>query len=216
MTMTLERPAIKQAARKNDSASFKIQDDGLAVFAKRYPQAIHVAYPGTNYQAEVYDPERGAAAARLRAGKLTALGNQAAKPTAASSADLRSLARSLGHPIYWVGGRSDTTYELIRGSGGKIIIRYLPLGVKVGTPKPYLSVATYPFPGAFQAIQALAKRDNQVAIKLPDGGLAVFDRTYPKSIHLAYPGSKYQVEVFHPSATQVRSLVSSGKVSTIG
>ena len=39
--------------------------------------------------------------------------------------------------------------ELIRASGGKIIIRYLPRGVEVGSPKPYLSVATYPFPGAF-------------------------------------------------------------------
>ncbi len=53
-------------------------------------------------------------------------------------------------------------------------------------------------------------------IKLEDGGLAVIDKSYPKSIHLAYPGSDFQVEVFHPSADQVRRLVSSGRVSTIG
>ena len=130
-----------------------------------------MAYPGTSHQVEVYDPKRGAAAALLKSGELTALGKSAAKPTAASVGELKSLARSLGHPIYWVGPRESTTYELIRGSGGKIIIRYLPQGVKVGTQKPYLSVATYPFPGAFRAIEALAKEDSQASIRPPDGGL---------------------------------------------
>jgi hypothetical protein len=207
-------PAIEKAAKKGDSGSFKIPDGGLAVFAKRYPQSVHVAYPGTSYQVEIYDPKAGTAPRLLKSGKLTALGGSGAQ--AASLGDLKSLARSLRHPVYWVGPRTGTTYELIRGSGGKIIIRYLPRGVAVGTQKAYLSVATYPFPGAFRAIEALSKRKNQVAIRLPNGGLAVFDRTYPKSIHLAYPGSEYQVEVFHPSPTRVRELVSSGQVSTIG
>jgi hypothetical protein len=207
-------PAIEKAAEKSGSGSFKIPDDGLAVFAKRYPQSVHAAYPGTSYQAEVYDPKRRTAAALLKSGKLTTLGGSGAK--AASLGDLRSLARSVGHPVYWVGSRRGTTYELIRASRGKIIIRYLPRGVEVGTQRPYLSVATYPFPGAFRAIEALSKQKDQVAIRLRDGGLAVFDRAYPKSIHLAYPGSEYQVEVFHPSSTRVRKLVSSGQVSTIG
>ena len=193
------------------------------MFAKRYPQSVHVAYPGSSYQVEVYDPTRGTAAAMLKSGQLTAFGSlrggsaaPAAKPISASLRDLRSLARSLGHPIYWVGPRRGSTYELIRTSSGKIILRYLPRGVKVGTQKPYLSVATYPFPGAFGAIKALAKQRTQVAIKLRGRGLAVFDRAYPKSIHLAYPGSEYQIEVFDPSPARVRNLVSSGQVSTIG
>jgi hypothetical protein len=209
-------PAIQKAARKSNSASFKVPGEGLAVYAKRYPRSIHVAYPGASHQVEVYDPKRGAAAAMLKAGELTALGKSAARPTAASLGELRSLARSLGHPIYWVGARKGTTYELIRASGGRIIIRYLPQGVKVGSQKPYLSVATYPFPGAFRAIEALAKQDTQTSIRLPDGGLAVIDKSYPKSIHLAYPGSEYQIEVFHPSPARVRNLVSTGQVSTIG
>jgi hypothetical protein len=206
--------AVQKVASKSDSSSFKIPGGGVAVFAKRYPQSIHVAYPGTSYQVEVYDPKPGAAAALLKAGELAALGGSSA--AAASQSDLRALARSVGHPVYWVGPRGNTTYEVIRAPGGKIIIRYLPRGVKVGTPKPYLSVATYPFPGAFRAIQASAKQDNQETINLTGGGLAVFDKSYPKSIHLAYPGTEYQVEVFHPSPDQVRALVSSGKVSNIG
>jgi hypothetical protein len=209
-------PALQKVARNSGSASFKIPGGGLAVFAKSYPQSIHVAYPGASYQAEVFDPERGTAARMLRSGKLTALGEQVAAPTSASLGDLRALSRSLGHPIYWVGPRQGTTYELIRGSGGKIIIRYLPKGVEVGTQKPYLSVATYPFPGAYRALQALAKQDTQESIRPPDGGLAVFEKSNPKSIHLAYPGTEYQIEIFHPSSTEVRNLVSTGQVSTIG
>lgn len=209
-------PAIEKAAQKSDSRSFKIPGDGVAVFAKKYPQSIHVAYPGTNYQAEVYDPKRGAAATMVKSGRLTALGKQVGTATSTSPGELRSLARSLGHPVYWVGQRPNSTYELIRAPGGKIIIRYLPRGVKVGSPNPYLSVATYPFPGAFRAIQQLAKQETQVAITLPDGGLAVYDKSNPKSIHLAYPGTEYQVEIFDPSSSRVRSLVSSGKVSNIG
>jgi hypothetical protein len=209
-------PAIEKAADQPNSGSFKIPEDGLAVYAKRYPQSIHVAYPGTNYQAEVFDPKRRSAAALLRSGQLTALGDQGGRASSASQGELRSLARSVRHPVYWVGPQANSTYELIRASGGKIIIRYLPSGEEIGSQKPYLSVATYPFQGAFRAIQELAKQESQVAIKLPDGGLAVYDRSYPKSIHLAYPGSDYQVEVFDPSAERVRGLVSSGQVSNIG
>jgi hypothetical protein len=207
-------PAVQKAATKSDSGSFKIPEGGVAVFTKRYPQSIHVAYPGTSNQVEVYDPRPGSAAATLKSGQLTAFGGSGAR--AASLGDLKSLARSVGHPVYWVGPKRNATYELIRASGGKIIIRYLPQGVKVGTPKPYLSVATYPFPGAFRAIETSSKQGNQVTIRLAKGGLGVFDKTYPKSIHLAFPGSDYQVEVFHPDPNQVRRLVSSNQVRTIG
>jgi hypothetical protein len=207
-------PAVQKSARKSGSDSFRIPEGGLAVFATRYPQSIHVAYPATSYQVEVYDPKRGTAAALLKSGQLTALGASGAR--AASLADLRSLARSVGHPVYWVGPRGNSRFELIRASGGKIIIRYLPQGVAIGTPKPYLSVATYPFRGALKALEGSAKQANQATISLANGGLAVFDKSNPKSIHLAYPGSDYQVEVFDPSPAQVRELVSSGQVSTIG
>jgi hypothetical protein len=135
---------------------------------------------------------------------------------AVSVGQLRKLAASVGHPVYWVGPRDGYTYERTRQSNGTIIIRYLPQGVKVGEKKPHLSVATYPFAGAFPAIEKAARKSGSGSFTIPDGGLAVFDRSYPKSIHLAYPGSDYQVEVFDPSPTQVRELVSSGQVSTIG
>ena len=78
--------------------------------------------------------------------------------------------------------------------------------------KPYLTVATYPFPGAFAAIEAVAKGK---AMKLSGGGLAVVDAGYPKSVHLAYPSVDYQVEVFDPSPARARKAVASGRVQAV-
>jgi hypothetical protein len=143
-------------------------------------------------------------------------GAAVAKPTAATVAELKSTAKSLNHPLYWVGPIKGDTYELTQTDSGKVYIRYLPPGVKIGAPKVYLSVATYPFPGAFGATQALSKQKGVETIQLSGGGIAVIGKTYRKSIHIAYPGSDYQVELFDPSAAKVRQIVSSGRVSSIG
>jgi hypothetical protein len=118
--------------------------------------------------------------------------------------------------VYWVGPREDTTYELGQTSDGRVVVRYLPRGVAVGSSTPYLSVGTYPYPGAFAAIQALARQRGADVIRLRGGGLAVVDTSYPSSIHLAYPGSDYQIEVYDPSASTARRLVASGKVGAVG
>ena len=140
----------------------------------------------------------------------------APKPTAASPADLRSLAASLGHSIYWIGTKPGHTYELTRTAGGNVTIRYLPPGVEVGDPKPYLSIGTYPFKNAFAATKALTNNDNIGQVKAPGGAVAVYDKGYPQSIHLAYPGSDLQIEVYDPSTAKARAIVTSGQLRTIG
>ena len=132
--------------------------------------------------------------------RAQAHGNQ---PVAASRHRLRVLAASLGHPIFWLGPEPGYTYELTQTQNGKIYIRYLPHGVRVGSAKPYLTVATYPFPGAFPAIQRLTQAR---------GALAVVDGQYPKSIHLAYPGSNFQVEVYDPLPSTTRKIVASREI----
>ena len=81
---------------------------------------------------------------------------------------------------------------------------------------PYLTVATYPFPGALAAVRRTAAKNPTGTIRLSGGGLAVVDAGYPKSIHVAYPGVPYQVEVFDPSPARARAIVSSGKVKAVG
>ena len=106
------------------------------------------------------------------------------------------------------------TYELTQTRIGRVYVRYLPPGVLVGINKPFLTIATYPFPHAFAALNALVKNQGG-GIKLDHGGIALVDRAYPKSVHLAYPGSDYEVEVFSPSPPRTREVVVSGHVGPV-
>jgi hypothetical protein len=213
--------ALEDVATKAGSTPIKIAGGGIAVPAAGYP-SVHVAYPGVDYQVEVFDPTAGAATSAVTSGQLVAIGGLKAttttpatpQATATSLADLKSLAKSLGHSIYWVGPRKGYTYELTQSSG-KVFIRYLPPKVALGASGSYLTVATYPFPGAFGAIKAIKGKSIE-KVNVPGKGLATIDAAHPSNIHLAYPGSPVQVEVFDPSPALVRQIVRSGQVSAIG
>jgi hypothetical protein len=210
--------AIKRAFRAGGATEIKLAHGGLAEYLNTNPNNVHAAWPGYAYQVEVFAPG-GQAVALVQAGRLTSFGGPkggslAPKPKAATTADLKSLAGSLGHPIYWVGPKKGYTYELTRSPNGNLSIRYLPPGVAVGAKQAYLSVGTYPFTGALAGIQRVAKQKGQRTIKLAGGGLAVFNPKIPTDVHLAYPGSDYQVEVFDPTG-KTRQLVASGRITSI-
>jgi hypothetical protein len=212
--------AIQRVLRAGGATRINLAHGGLAEYANGNPNNVHVGYPGYDYQVEVFAPA-GQAAALVRAGRLTSFGGPKGgvitpKPKAASPAALRSLARSLGHPVYWAGPKKGYTYELNRDpSNGNISIRYLPPGVHVGAKHAYVSVGTYPFADAIGGIQRAAKQKGQRTIKLKAGGLAVYNPKIPTDVHLAYPRSNYQAEVFDP-AGKARQLVASGRITVIG
>ena len=221
-------PAVKKQAAAKGAVTARLARNGIAVLDNRYPQSVHVAYPGVNFQVEVYDPTAARAMQLVSSGRLRHLGRlqaspsaaatpSGAKPTAASVDELKSLAGKLGHPIYWAGARPGYTYELTRTTQGKVFIRYLPPGAKVGDPRAgFLTVATYPFSGAFAAVtKASRAAGGGATIRLADGGIGVVDGTYPKSIHLAYPGVSYQIEVYDPSPSAGRELVASGAIAPV-
>ena len=140
-------------------------------------------------------------------------------PTAASVAQLRGLPTSVGHPVYWAGARSSetATYELSRTSNGNIYIRYLPQGIGVGVPKPdYLTVGTYPFKKAINALKRLSRKQGTVTRQLKGGGLAVANSAGAQNIYFAYPGEDVQVEVFHPTPGRAQQLVTSGRIVPVG
>ena len=173
--------------------------------------------PCLDNQGPRLDVQRTAKGPRIRVGAIVALafavglivwlvvrgGGSSTKPEPAGAAkasvgQLRTVADALGHPIFWLGPRKGYTYELTQTADGKIYIRYLPPGADVGTDKQYLTVGTYPVTGAFAAIRKQARARGVVSERLAQGGLAVLDAAYPKSVHAAYPGLDYQVEVFDP------------------
>jgi hypothetical protein len=134
---------------------------------------------------------------------------------AASLASLRALARASGHPIYWAGPQANVKYELTQVTDGRIYIRYLPKGVPIRTKHLYPIVATYPVPNAYKAVRTAAKESGAVTFRTPRGGLAVYNRSAGTNVYLAYPGSKYQIEVFDPNPSEARRLVRSGTVRPI-
>jgi hypothetical protein len=135
-----------------------------------------------------------------------------AKVTGVSETQLREFAASSSTPVYWAGPRSGHTYELFRTNTGKVYVRYLPAGVKVGDPRPqFLTVGTYASPSAFADLKRAGRAPGSVTRKLSGGGLAVLNPATP-SVYFGYPGAKYQVEVYAPSASTTRSLVLGGQV----
>jgi hypothetical protein len=137
------------------------------------------------------------------------------RPVIVSARGLRTLANVVPDPIYWAGVIPGKRYELSRTPDGKVFVRYLPLGVPAGSKTPYLTVATYPYPNALRAIRGLANSAGVRSIPLPRGGLAIVDSSRATNIHLAYPKSAYEVEVFAPTAAQARRVVTSGKVRSV-
>ena len=134
---------------------------------------------------------------------------------AASVQSLRALAGAAGHPIYWAGPEPNVKYELTQVTDGRIFIRYLPKSAPIRTKHPYPIVATYPVPNAYKAVRTAAKESGAVTFHTKRGGLAVYNQSATTNVYLAYPGSKYQVEVFDPNPSQARQLVRSGTVRPI-
>jgi hypothetical protein len=155
---------------------------------------------------------------RPDSGQKAATGKPAAHivPRLVSPAELHAVAGRLRYPLYWVGTRRDTRYELTRVADGRTFVRYLTGGAKAGDPHPaFLAIGTYALDNAFAAIKAAGRRPGTISLKLTGGAMAVYDRARPTSVYFAYPGSRVQVEVYDPSAQLARGLVLSGRVVPI-
>ena len=134
-------------------------------------------------------------------------------PLAATVAKLRVIARA--RPVYWAGRKPTATYELTKTSNGRVYIRYLPSGIRVGSRKNVRFVGTYAVPDAYKALRKAAKAAGDVTFKAPRGGLAIYSKTGPTNVYLAFPGSNYQIEVYDPNPSRARQLVKSGAIRPI-
>jgi hypothetical protein len=134
---------------------------------------------------------------------------------AVSPGGLRALAQSMRQPIYWVGPSSHVTYERTIPGDGRILIRYLQAGAKLGTRTPYLSVATYVLADAYAATQRAANRPGAIRIKVATSAIAFTTKVRPLNAWITYPGSRYQIEVFDPRPGRARELVASGRVARV-
>ena len=137
-------------------------------------------------------------------------------PTVAVSVaeeELVELSEDVDHPVYWAGPDPNVRYELTEAPEGRIFIRYLPAGVRVGDQRPdFLTVATYPLPGGYDRLKAITgatRRD------LPGGGIAVLDPGKPTSAYFSQPGADFQVEVHDAKPRRAFRLIVSGRIVPI-
>jgi hypothetical protein len=153
----------------------------------------------------------------LANGGSESIPGQDGKPAATSQGELQDLARWLGHPIYWLGPRPGATLEVTHDSAADdTYVRYLSAGAPIGSPRPdFVSVGTYLRGSAMRGLRSIAGQPGQRSFTLPGGGLAVTTRG-SKSVHLAYPGSDYQLEVYAPNRGEALRIVRDGQVEPLG
>jgi hypothetical protein len=208
-------------AQKPGAVKIPIGNGGVAFYARSTPTNVYLAFPGTNQQIQVFDPDAANAHRLVRAGAIEPVLPSSGPSTGtttverASIAELKAVSTRLGHPVYWVGPRSGGTYELTETPGGRVFIRYLPTGTEVGSSTPHLFVATFPVDDAFAATQRAADEANAVKIPIGGGGVAFYAQSSPSNVYLAFPGSDYQIEVFDPNPERAHALVRSGQVRPV-
>lgn len=211
----------QRAARKSGSVTIGIGSGGIAFYTRSLRTNVYIAFPGTNYQIEVFDPDANEAHRLVANGAIEPLLPSAGPTTAqstvleASLTDLRALPAKLGHPVYWAGSHAGGTYELTQTPSGRVFVRYLPAGATVGGSTPHLFVATFPLKNAFAVTQKAAQGAGSVAIPVAGGAIAFYSKSSPTNVYLAFPGSEYQIEVFDPNPQHGHTLVRSGKVQPI-
>jgi hypothetical protein len=136
-------------------------------------------------------------------------------PVAVTPAQLKSIARSAGHPIYWA-GPFNGTYELTTIADGRTYIRYLPPGIPVGDPSLQLTIGTYVRPSPpFESVRTAGLQKHATIKTMKDGSIAVQYRNRPSSVYLVFPGALYEVEVYDPNPATALRLATTGKVVPI-
>ena len=176
-----------------------------------YPQSVHIAYPGVDYQVEVYDPTAGSRnAARLaRAARALAACSSAGGRRARAPAPTRGVGRRAG-------GRRAVARSpdlLGRAAAGLHLRADAHDGRQGLHPLPAARHARRRPEGELPDRCHLSlperlrrgrsgRRAGPRRSRSPHGGIAVVDGAYPKSIHLAYPGRELPGRGLRPVSEQ--------------
>jgi hypothetical protein len=213
--------ATKALAKEPRVASKKVAGGGLAVYRLAKPTNVYVAYPRLDYQIEVFsaspvDARRLATSGDLHpvAVSRSAPTLEEGVPTAVSVVGLKALSASLGQPIYWVGPRAGTTYEITQ-KGTELFLRYLPAGVPLGTEQPEPTVGTYRVPNAFQTTGTAAGGQDAKRVDAGITGVGFYRPARPESVYLAFRGRDFQIEVYDPDPAKALRLATSGQVRPV-
>jgi hypothetical protein len=210
---------VRAASRRSGAVALKLPGGGLTVYDRNRPTSIYLGYPDADYQVEVYHPDAATVRRLVVSGRVTpvAAAARSTAPSEVTEEELAALADFLQMPVHWAGPRPGRRYELTTTPEGRVYVRYLPRGAKVGDRRAaFLTVGTYPQRDGLATVRAAAKRAGAATAELRGGALAVYDRSRPTSVFVGNPGADYQIEVYHPDAEQALRLVVSGQIVPIG
>jgi hypothetical protein len=65
--------AVKRLSLAKGAHVMKLTGGGIAVLSPRFPKSIYLAYPGSNFEVEVFDPSLGHARQLVSSGQITAV-----------------------------------------------------------------------------------------------------------------------------------------------
>ena len=210
--------ATSNLAKGPNAVRVPVGGGGVAFYSKDMPTSVYVAYPGSDFQIEVYDPSPAAAPPAARIGAA----HDGRRELDLGSADrhrgwpegVREHARPSG---VWAGSREGTTLEVSETTKGNAFVRYLPNGVQVGSKAPYLTVGTYVVPKAFETTKKQSSAAGAVKVDVREGdGVAFYQASIPTNIYVAFPGEDLQIEVYDPTPARARELVASGEIKPVG
>ena len=127
---------------------------------------------------------------------------------------LQTLVGALQRPIYWAGEEPGKTYELTQSADGKVYLRYLPHGVRVGTQKAELTVGTYPVASAFTVTQG---RRREVGLRTGPrpGGRRVLQQEHPDEHLHRLPGDRLPDRGLRPVGCRGEGARPHGKIVAV-
>jgi hypothetical protein len=212
----------RNAASEPGAVRLKVGGGGVAFYRPSRPESVYVAFPHDRAQLEVYSPDPAQARRLATGGKLrpvpgspTAVRLQEGVPVAVTPADLRTLSADLAQPIYWIGTRPGTTYELTR-RGTNLFLRYLHRGVPVGSGRLAPTIGTYRVANAYDVTAAAAANQDATRVDVGPNAAAFYRTAHPQSVYVAFRGQPFQIEVYDPSAAEALRLATTGQLRLTG
>lgn len=162
----------------------------------------------------------GAAAIAIAAAVFLLVGGGGDRPaeiragtaTPVTADELAEFARSFSNDVYWAGALASRPLELT-ASQAATFVRYGPDAP--GGDGSSLTVATYPLGDAYATATRRARTEGMSSRRTADGGIAVWSRSRPTSVYLAWRGTPSLVEVYAPTAAEARSIALSGRVRPV-
>jgi hypothetical protein len=139
------------------------------------------------------------------------------EPTAMSASELSDFASEQDAPVYWLGERTNASYELTDSESGRIYVRYLTGGADAGDERAkFITVATYPSKDGVAALRKAAREENGAKLgKTDDGAVLLIDPASPNNAHLAYQDANVQIEIYSPVPGEALRLAARGDVEPV-